>query len=1819
MKVKDLISIILVELFLVTQFGFYFPSDFYTFDSSVRRVKSLMQNPIGLIIRQAETEVAEAITASSDSEKTEHIHKASEYFREVFGYKPYNPSLVSKLKSWLEDASSEKQLLASLVLVNLSDQQGMTEEERLACLEKIKQYQYWVYRPESYKDRVDLHTHTFRSDGSATPAGIVLQAWQEGMKAIGVVDHNTFSHIYEAVRAGEILGIDVTPGVEFDVYDFDRGIKNMHVVAYFDKGSSEEYKAWLDSLQGTEMFRELEELKSAYIKKLYQMVENFNQKKLEAKDGSGEILTLSIEDLRGFITDTPNKYQLGMALLAKYGKEKLRVSTYKEATRKYFSDKAEWHWQEGEELGEVRMPDGKLPTYIKISPDGIRLDEILKFAVAQGGTLILPHPGEFLASKDQTTVPLSREEKLEIYRKLLEDYAVIEVNGEKYLGIRGVELYSSKNTPEDIEEIATMMEDLNANHPIYRRYPLIATAGTDTHSMVGQGVELCIGKGNIPWIATTYITYDKLKYQMGLVESIANAERILQELGLGIPVVGERYLLGEYAYWAKRILETGEEVNRQALEAGLPLLLQHDGDFRHLDVKSKMAVINGLGYLMEKTGRSAEELINQALQLAAGVSEGSGRIPYSYFITPQNRLNLAQSMGISKYSLMGDLFRAWINRNGGNLFLTGQFGLTAGLMALFAQILNLSGLLDMGTSGISLFAGLEALAAPFFFKVSELVNKFLAGKLTPQLILPEEDLSTYGFERSLIPAKGKAIFVYNLGSTKNREAFIEETLEANPGIPIVLFTYTREDKKLDKMIQQVEKWNEKYGTGYPGGKAVIVVSQANPWWEGPNPGPKHGNLEDLAEWLADMDRGYEATNPDYQDELAEIRGSGKTIDQLSEEELKAMSGRPEVTFFDENFNPTDEPPTLEKVKEIALSGKNSTEQIKNFFRMLYGAMTGSEDTYKGQLPLWYTAPVDKENFKSREEAEVWAKGLDPNWNRVEEIKGSYKVTYLEAKTIEFDTEEEAKEFMRNYTWSAIERRGERWEVTYLTKATKSFDSEQRAKAFVEGLDYSEYLHTDEQRSQFEKLCSEVKVEGGKGYRVDESWTVKYRHAYFHPEYIKRDFRWVTDENGRGKIIEETWAVWVNPQTGEKTYVRDRRVLFDNITADIDAFRNLLAMIPLDGDSSVPMDPETGVGHGIRLLAKALCPVNQPVVDEETMLVKEGYGIIQPLQIIGNVDKTQWTETMARERIRMMFDQQGQMSLLGSGVDYGKNLKFIRDAQGRGVAGWILKATGRGTRGGRRNFIKPSPDIGEGAFLSPAFALDLVFKENEQPTNYVVDYMRSGKWGTGDVINSIQDTPGFLPWMVNAQGVWVKSPYSLVDRFRILSNAVGIGTNITYPFWMGLWAISAFLGWLGQTGVINPALGGAMFASTAGMYILLSKVLPVGKRFALGDFVRTQTLLSNVLKIPPIVAKGVYRFLTGKELVFASTGKYQKQFEKIGLKDIYLWHNGKPGILFWPAITGAGITGLALGFHSTPWLTWGSLLTASLISSGLLTYFTGRDKSKYAQIASKIETGPSATGYRMLGDAWAQVAQQNMTTKASRIKDVLETYVAFKELIQDAQQHGSYKIAQIWHLAHLVKNPTLFAKVTKDYFLTLVELRDKGEEASIECLQRAIWDNLTENEKAAFIEITGDEDSAKKLFFGYIDAIYTSIYQEEVATKDEIVKQLGIKEAVEERVGELKGLLSELGISDSEIEAQRRIDELVSSTVEDNPDISGEEMLRVIDRSIAGVKVWLEFQQWLRKNPDAMPYDRLEKLNELFNKYGLLFEEDNPLYRLNAGE
>jgi 3',5'-nucleoside bisphosphate phosphatase len=76
--------------------------------------------------------------------------------------------------------------------------------------------------------KVDLHVHSYITDGSYTPAGLAKLAKERGIAAFALTDHDSIEGMDEAAAAAERLGVGFMTGMEMSV---DYKEARLHVLA----------------------------------------------------------------------------------------------------------------------------------------------------------------------------------------------------------------------------------------------------------------------------------------------------------------------------------------------------------------------------------------------------------------------------------------------------------------------------------------------------------------------------------------------------------------------------------------------------------------------------------------------------------------------------------------------------------------------------------------------------------------------------------------------------------------------------------------------------------------------------------------------------------------------------------------------------------------------------------------------------------------------------------------------------------------------------------------------------------------------------------------------------------------------------------------------------------------------------------------------------------------------------------------------------------------------------------------------------------------------------------------------------------------------------------------------------------------------------------------------------------------------------------------------------------------------------------------------------------------------------------------------------
>lgn len=91
--------------------------------------------------------------------------------------------------------------------------------------------------------RIDLHTHSDRSDGTESPSDLVRRAVAEGIDVLAITDHDTTESWPEAASAAETTGLTLVRGIEVSCRFAGYGV---HLLAYLPDDT---YPPLCDELQ----------------------------------------------------------------------------------------------------------------------------------------------------------------------------------------------------------------------------------------------------------------------------------------------------------------------------------------------------------------------------------------------------------------------------------------------------------------------------------------------------------------------------------------------------------------------------------------------------------------------------------------------------------------------------------------------------------------------------------------------------------------------------------------------------------------------------------------------------------------------------------------------------------------------------------------------------------------------------------------------------------------------------------------------------------------------------------------------------------------------------------------------------------------------------------------------------------------------------------------------------------------------------------------------------------------------------------------------------------------------------------------------------------------------------------------------------------------------------------------------------------------------------------------------------------------------------------------------------------------------------------
>lgn len=211
---------------------------------------------------------------------------------------------------------------------------------------------------------IDLHMHSYYSDGKFSPKEIMGKAKKANFKVMSLTDHDTIKGVPEAIFYGKKFGIKIIPGIEFYT-SFEN--KNLHILGY-----------GID-INNRELIDALKNIQKKHLQKVEKSVTNL--KKIGFKIEFAEVLKtkseyIGLDHIVSLLWKTPSNVQKI--------KEDLKTPylTLPVIAAQYF------------------IP--KKPAYLPL--ETIPAETAISIIKKSGGVPVLGHPGQQLSWRDDNLI-----------------------------------------------------------------------------------------------------------------------------------------------------------------------------------------------------------------------------------------------------------------------------------------------------------------------------------------------------------------------------------------------------------------------------------------------------------------------------------------------------------------------------------------------------------------------------------------------------------------------------------------------------------------------------------------------------------------------------------------------------------------------------------------------------------------------------------------------------------------------------------------------------------------------------------------------------------------------------------------------------------------------------------------------------------------------------------------------------------------------------------------------------------------------------------------------------------------------------------------------------------------------------------------------------------------------------------------------------------------------------------------------------------------------------------------------------------------------
>jgi predicted metal-dependent phosphoesterase TrpH len=253
--------------------------------------------------------------------------------------------------------------------------------------------------PESSNSKVDLHLHTYYSDGAYSPKELIAKVISAGLSVISITDHDIVEGLIEAIPLAKEAGIEIISGVEISAEHKGR---ETHILAYYIDYKNEELLEYLKNFRKERIIR---------------------ARKIVAKLNELDIGV----DFNDVISHARGNASIGRPHIAMALVDGGFVDNYYEAFNKYIGDDK--------------------PAYVK--KPNINVQDAVKLISRCGGLSFVAHPGKNLRSNNniyelieagvdgiEVIHPSHTEYDIAFYQDLASQYFLLESGGSDFHGGR---------------------------------------------------------------------------------------------------------------------------------------------------------------------------------------------------------------------------------------------------------------------------------------------------------------------------------------------------------------------------------------------------------------------------------------------------------------------------------------------------------------------------------------------------------------------------------------------------------------------------------------------------------------------------------------------------------------------------------------------------------------------------------------------------------------------------------------------------------------------------------------------------------------------------------------------------------------------------------------------------------------------------------------------------------------------------------------------------------------------------------------------------------------------------------------------------------------------------------------------------------------------------------------------------------------------------------------------------------------------------------------------------------------------------------------